>query len=285
MATGVAARSLDRFLSEDDRIVLLHDRCPRAELDRVTACIERSQVLAFDCSERVHDAWTPPPHVTPAAFFRYLAPDLVGESLRCVYLDVDVVVRRDPTPLHDQDLDGSMIGAVRSRVAPYFASPGGVQRWRDAGVPSTAPYFNSGVLVMDLERWRARDVTRRLTEYLEQYGSDAYLADQEALNVAVVGDWFELDRTWNYITHVAESFLQEPGIEPDDPAIVHFAGRAKPWSPGRQPIFTEDWYDVLAGTPWSEFAPRPPEPPSGLRAAVRRTAGRALRRVRDLARE
>jgi lipopolysaccharide biosynthesis glycosyltransferase len=125
----------------------------------------------------------------------------------------------------------------------------------EAGIPGHAPYFNSGVLVLDIQRWLDRDVTRAITNYLVDYGDRANLADQEAVNVAVYGDWVSLDRTWNYVTYVADYFLQEPEAEPSSPCIAHFAGRSKPWSFERPPLFTDEWFEVLTETPWAGFSP------------------------------
>lgn len=285
MPTGVAIRSLDRHLRRTDQILLLHDAVTPATLRDVRTCVSQADVSAVDCSSMLERAWVPPAHVTRAAYLRYLAPAILSGEPRCVYLDGDVVVRSDPSGLHDHPLHGMTLGAVRSRVAPFAASPGGIQRWLELGVPSTAPYFNSGVYVADLDRWRALDVTGRITSFLAAHGNATSLADQEALNVAVVGDWIELDRTWNYVTHVTESFLQHPELEPKDPGIVHFAGRSKPWSPGRQPLFADEWYAIKAETPWADFTPSPPAPSRGLRARGRRTLGRTLRSVRRLMRE
>lgn len=283
MPTGVAIRSLDRFLSPADQIALLSTGLTDSDRHQLNECARTAKVTHHDCEGLSDPSWIPVPYLSPASYLRYLAPSLLPNADRCVYLDGDVVVRRDVRPLHDVDLNGATLAAVRSRVAPFAASPGGIRRWMELGIPSTAPYFNSGVYVMDLDRWRRRDVTARIADFLRRHGADAYLADQEALNVAVTGDWVQLDRTWNYITHVAENFLQQPELEPTDPHIVHFAGRLKPWSWGRQPLFAEDWHASLAETPWAGFAPSPPSAPKGLKAAARRTIGRMARGLRDLA--
>jgi lipopolysaccharide biosynthesis glycosyltransferase len=284
LPTGVAVRSLDRFLSGEDRIVLLHDAVQRHDLDRVRSCASSAAVSAVDCHAMLERAWRPPGHVTNAAFLRYVAPRILEGEARCVYLDGDVVVRGDPRPLHDAAIAGTTLGAVRSRVAPFIASAGAIGPWLDMGLPSAAPYLNSGVLVMDLDRWRRRDVTARITDVMTRYGDRLALADQDALNAAVVGDWTELDRTWNFVTHVADSFLQQPELEPTDPSIVHFAGRAKPWVWGPQPLFAEEWHGLLGETPWKGFAPSPPAAARGVRATSRRLLARGLRRLRDVAR-
>jgi lipopolysaccharide biosynthesis glycosyltransferase len=194
-------------------------------------------------------------------------------------------VRRDPAALAGANLGGRTLGAVRSRVSPFAASPGGVRVWFELGMPGAAPYFNAGVLVMDLERWRAGDVTTRLTDFLVRYGDTTWLSDQEALNAVLWNDWQPLDRCWNYITHVVESFLPAPEQEPDDPGIVHFAGRSKPWVFGTMPMYAEEWYRVLASTPWQGFVPGRPPAPTGIKASMRRLAGKGVQRLRAAMRD
>lgn len=285
MPTGVAVRSLDRFLSSDDTVVVLHLGLSADHISDLKQCVRQARLEFIECSGMIRDSWVPPPHVSVAAFLRYLAPELLVDDSRCVYLDGDVIVRSDPRPLHDVDLCGNTLAAVRSRVTPFAASPGGIAAWFELGFPSTAPYFNSGVLAIDLDRWRRERVTDKLTGYLDSYGDRAHLADQEALNAAVVGTWLPVDRTWNYVTHVTESFLQQPELEPSEPSIVHFAGRSKPWIYGRLPIFAEEWFSIAESTPWSGFRAAPPPRQIGARATLQSAAAGVLRGVRKLAKE
>lgn len=256
MPTGVALRSLSRFLSEADQVAILHVGLTDKDVADLRACGTPAHLTFFPCDDMRMDAsWIPPAQVSKAAFLRYFAPELLAGQSRCVYLDGDVLVRHDPRSLFNIDLHGHTLAAVQSRVTPFLASKGGVAAWREVGLASTAPYFNSGVLVIDLDRWRERGVTASITNYLSEHGARANLADQEALNVAVYGDWLRLDRTWNYVTYIADYFLQAPEDEPHSPSIAHFAGREKPWSHQRAPLFTDEWFHILEGTPWAQFTP------------------------------
>lgn len=282
MPTGVAIRSLDRFLGRQDTVAVLHLGLTAEHQAKLQQCVANASIRFFNCDGLLRRSWQPPDHVTSAAFLRYLAPELLSSEQRCVYVDGDVLVRSDPAELFATDLAGRTVGAVRSRVAPYFASKGAVGAWREAGLPGAAPYFNSGVLVMDLKRWRERRITDSLTTYLDLHGDRAWLADQEALNVAVVGDWTPIDRKWNYITYVADYFLQMPESEPENPALVHFAGRAKPWVAGRSPLYADEWFDILQETPWRGHTPEQGPQPSGVRARMRRVVAGGLRSLRSL---
>ena len=285
MPTGVAIASLCRHLSDADRVMVLHLGLTSPEIEVLRRCAGKIELSAADCTGRLDPAWTPPSFNSQATFCRYLAAELMPGSHRCVYIDGDTIVRRDPRPLAETDLAGHTLGAVRSRVAPFVASPGGVRSWFEIGLPGAAPYFNAGVLVMDLDRWRSEDVSARLTRFLVQHGATTWFSDQEALNAVLWNDWRPLARDWNYVTHVVESFLPAPELEPEDPGIVHFAGRSKPWVFGTMPMYAEEWFDVLMDTPWAGFTPSPPPQPTGLKAGARRVAARGVRRLRAALRD
>jgi lipopolysaccharide biosynthesis glycosyltransferase len=281
MPAGVAIRSLDRFLDADDEIMVFHIGLDADDLHRLSTCAQNATFRERECSDLVDTAWVIPSHLSAAAYLRNLAPHVLPDTAMCVYLDADVVVRRDLAPLSALDLSASTLAAVRSRVAAFAASIGGVRRWFELGIPSTSPCFNSGVLVMNLDRWRERDVTAKVDHFLREHGREAWIADQEALNAALWDDWLELDRSWNYVTHVGDTFLQQPELEPADPHIAHFAGRRKPWVDGPWPLFAEDWYDVLGSTPWAGWRPAPPPVQRGVKAGARRALGRLARRARS----
>jgi lipopolysaccharide biosynthesis glycosyltransferase len=278
---GVAIASVDRFLGPSDRILVLHTGITAESQAMLDQCVRQAELEFIDCTGRLDAAWIPPSYVTSATYLRFLAAELLPDESRCLYLDGDVLVRRDIAPLFEVDIDDHVLAAVQSRVAPFVASPGGVANWFELGLRSTNPYFNAGVLLMNLERWRNEGVTARLTGFLRQYGNTIRFGDQEAMNAVLSERWVSVDRGWNYITHVTESFLQQPDLEPADPSIVHFAGRIKPWSYGAKPIFAEEWYKILKNTPWSSWRPSPVPPDRSIRARARRAVRAGFARVRD----
>lgn len=285
MPTGVALASLHRHLRQEDRVTVLHTGLSDVQLDALRSCTPGTPFTEVDCADLIDRSWPVPAYITSAAYCRNLAADLMPDVQRCLYIDGDTIVRRDPRPLATIDLGGATVAAVRSRVAPFLASPGGVFGWFELGLPGSAPHFNSGVLVLDLVRWRERDINAEVASYLRRFGDRSTIPDQEALNVALFDDWLPVGREWNYVTHIVHSFLPAPETEPIDPAIVHFAGQDKPWAHGPKPMFAEEWYELLASTPWRSYTPQPPQTPRGVRAASKRLLGRGLRRLRAAVQE
>ena len=132
-------------------------------------------------------------------------------------------------------------------------------------------YFNSGVMVIDLEAWRSEDIARRCIDLVRRKGPFVW-ADQDALNMVCGKDWAPLDARWNSFAAKASAasplgkpyaLLSLQHIWRTDPWIVHFSGPAKPWHAGTPPTVHDHLY-------W--------------RQAAKTRWGRRLRRGRTVAR-
>ena len=155
-------------------------------------------------------------------YARMLLPQLLpAEVERVIYLDCDMMVRAAIEELYGMDLGGQPLGAVRDALAPFIALRRDMTQ--NAGLFDGAdPYFNSGMLVMDLNQWREMDLAAEISA-LEQRGvlSKLYF-DQDLLNLIFRNRWFQLPWRWNTID-------AHPAHEALDPAILHFTLKAKPW--------------------------------------------------------
>lgn len=97
-------------------------------------------------------------HLTHSTFYRLAFDQLTGGSLgKVLLLDSDIVVLDSLHKLFELPLDGKPLGACYNISNPYF----GMQ---DAGMFSSegarplTPYFNAGVILVDMDAWRASDV-------------------------------------------------------------------------------------------------------------------------------
>lgn len=165
-------------------------------------------------------------HLNHSMYLRLLIPSLLPETERRVlYLDADVLVRNDLDAIWESDMEGCPVAAVQDGYIPSVSAPMGLAAFAELGLSASTKYFNSGLLLLDLELWRTEDLSRRAIEYMTT--TDSLLnADQEALNVAVGGRWKELHKTWNVLVGQAE-----PGRLPWYPEakLFHFVGPDKPW--------------------------------------------------------
>jgi lipopolysaccharide biosynthesis glycosyltransferase len=165
-------------------------------------------------------------HISNATYARLLIPKMLPNLTgRALYLDSDILVIDNLRQLWASTLtNGAVIGAVldegvlriRNRRDPLFYK-----------LPRVTRYFNAGVLLIDLERWRAERVAERALEYLIQNPQTPY-SDQDALNVACDGKWEQLEPRWNFQVYEQVPRIADLPSE-ERPEVVHFVTREKPW--------------------------------------------------------
>ena len=128
-------------------------------------------------------------------YYRIFIPSLFPEKKKAVYLDSDTVVLSDIAELYRTELCGKMVAAgsdavvAREDVFIGYAEEG-------VGVPYRR-YFNSGVMVMDLEEMRRQDVQGSFTRLLSTYHFNTICPDQDYLNVICRGKVLYLGSEWN----------------------------------------------------------------------------------------
>mgnify|MGYP000832768684 FL=1 len=89
-------------------------------------------------------------HIHKAAYLRLLIAKLLPLAVaKALYFDTDLVVKDDVAKLWDFPLDGHPIGAVKD-FGIMASSRMRRQKAESLGLPLGAPYFNSGVMIMDL---------------------------------------------------------------------------------------------------------------------------------------
>jgi lipopolysaccharide biosynthesis glycosyltransferase len=167
-------------------------------------------------------------YVSRATYLRLLLPRLLPEHLdRLLYLDCDILCAGSLRELFDLDLRGNVLAAVRDAHAGTLSDMGGLPglaRYPD--LAPDAPYFNAGVLVIDLPAWRERRVTERCFEYVERHAAEARFTDQDALNHTLHGNWLRLPKTWNHMLAEIDPSTVD-GIA--RARLVHSIGPVKLW--------------------------------------------------------
>jgi lipopolysaccharide biosynthesis glycosyltransferase len=181
-----------------------------------------------------------PKWLSTSTFARLLIPELLPpEVSRAVYIDADVLVRKDISPLFTHDLGGAPVGGVRD--AAIISTDHEMSGIRERQPPR--PYFNTGVLVIDAHLWRESRLGQRALEYAVGAG-DLPFPDQDAIN-AVCDAWHELDPRWN----VQHSKVLPPRGRYRSAAVWHFIG-GKPWNPELRTPGTYAWVVALARSGW-----------------------------------
>lgn len=220
-------------------------------------------------------------HISIATYFRLLLPSVLPPILdRVLFMDCDVVVNGSLHELWTTPLGDHPLAAASDRNLP-------MQRQR-LNMASDAPYFNAGIMLINLDLWRQEDVLKRGLAYAEKNSEKLNNWDQDVLNHLFEKRAVIVHQRWNAQSHLwgldPTWLAEQGGLNPeeqeahDDPAIIHFAGGgfAKPWSYRCPHPWKDRYRAVLATTPWADVSLDDlPEPaPAGL-------IGRIARRVRE----
>ena len=187
-------------------------------------------------------------HASPANYYRLMAPSLLPSAVnRVIYLDSDLIVRKNLAALWDHDLSGAPVGAVCDPAGAVPAEKLGLR---------PEDYFNSGVMLVDLDRWRALNLGVRVAQYIVEHPEEITYWDQDGLNGMLRGDWRRVPATWNAMHgffHRREPYAAYRD-EICDPAIVHFSGQGlKPWQYGTQHPFKSEYRKYRRQTPWPRY--------------------------------
>lgn len=167
-------------------------------------------------------------YVSRATYLRLLLPRLLPAHVeRLLYLDCDILCAGSLRELFDLDLRGNVLGAVRDAHAGSLSDMGGLPglaRYPD--LDPDAPYFNAGVLLIDLPGWRDQRITERCFEYVRRHADEARFTDQDALNHTLHGNWLRLPKTWNHMLAEIDPSTAD-GIA--QARVIHSIGPVKLW--------------------------------------------------------
>lgn len=167
-------------------------------------------------------------------YYRLLAGQMLPESLsRVLYLDPDILVINPLRELWETDMQGNMFAAAAHTGKTELAN--NVNRIR---LGTDHDYYNSGVLLIDLERCRSEVTPDELFAFVREHRRELVMPDQDLLN-AVYGDSILPldDALWNYDARNFNNYMLRSAGEQDmdwvmeNTAILHFCGKAKPWKP------------------------------------------------------
>jgi lipopolysaccharide biosynthesis glycosyltransferase len=180
----------------------------------------------------------------PPTYWSLLAPYAVAGTSRVLYMDCDVIVTGPVGRLYHHRLDGRTVAAAQDCL-PTVAEA--IENWRGLGFDPSAPYFNAGVMLIDVEKWKEMNVSRRAIEMCRANAQHLIAQhkwpqhEQYGLNVVLRDDWTRLPACWNHWSFA-------PGT---DACIVHYLGDGKPTKAECLTVFRELFVRTLARTPFA----------------------------------
>jgi lipopolysaccharide biosynthesis glycosyltransferase len=192
-------------------------------------------------------------HYTIDTYSRLWVADFFPENVnKVLYLDSDMVVVGSIKELWQTDISDHVVAAVTipgsTRCAPY-------------GIPESSGYFQSGVLVINLARWRSEHVLDRMIDWIGEHGHTIQDADQDVLNACLHDRRRPLPFFWNVIApfyfdqHPLRISEEERAGVRRDARIIHYNGPSKPWHYLSRHPRRADYWKYLRLTEWRDYRP------------------------------
>ncbi|THU73372.1 hypothetical protein C4D60_Mb04t22140 [Musa balbisiana] len=170
----------------------------------------------------------------------YLADILPRSVRRVIYFDSDLVVVDDVARLWATDLAPDHVLAAPEYCHANFTSYFTDRFWSDPVFPRALSgrlrppcYFNTGVMVMDLDRWRAGGYTRKLEGWMEVQKREARIYELGSLPpflLVFAGEVKGVEHRWNQHGlggDNVEGLCRD--LHPGPVSLLHWSGKGKPW--------------------------------------------------------
>lgn len=221
---------------ETFKIYMMHTDIPDEECAK-TDSFCRAHGSSLECVRISDEAFSDAPvfrHYTKAMYYRLLAFQLLpGDIGKILYLDPDILVLNGVRPFYDLDIEDYLYaGATHSAFV-------GITKYVNQirlGNTDLAEYFNSGVMMMNLEKQREEISEQEIFDYVKEYENVLILPDQDVINALYGKKIRPVDDTvYNYDARLYTIYNLLSGGRQDldwvmqNTVFLHFCGKSKPW--------------------------------------------------------
>ncbi|KAM0943038.1 putative polygalacturonate 4-alpha-galacturonosyltransferase [Dioscorea sansibarensis] len=185
-----------------------------------------------------------PKYLSILNHLRFYLPEIFPKLDKVVFLDDDIVVKKDLTGLWSIDLKGKVNGAVETCGENFHR----FDRYLNFSNPLIAKNFDPhacgwayGMNVFDLSQWRKQKITEIYHSW-QKLNRDRTLWKLGTLPPGLITFWnrtFALDRSWHVLGLGYNPNVSQKDIE--RAAVIHYNGNMKPWLEIGIPKFRNYW--------------------------------------------
>lgn len=190
----------------------------------------------------------------------FVSSDLPQELNRVLYLDCDIVVSRSIRELWNLDLHGKTMAALMDAFSKYYRA--------NIDLEPDDIMFNSGVMLIDLEKWRGDNVEDRLLKFIAVRNGRIQQGDQGVLNAVLSHDTYCFEPQFNSVTIFYDFTYKEmliyrrpPQFYTEEqvreavvnPSIIHFTTSflsKRAWMKGCRHRYAGEWMKYKMMSPW-----------------------------------
>lgn len=184
-------------------------------------------------------------------YLRLFVPEKLPDLDKIIYLDCDMIVLGSLGELYAIDLEDNILGASLDSDVVIKSS----KVW-DYIKKINPLYFNAGMLLMNLEKMRRDNLTKRMQEWLSK-GKKLMFPDQDALNSLYKDRCIITPLKYNaqfplLAVMGTKLFPKEHPeyLQIENPIIIHFCTAQKPWLYLPEPPYKKEFKKYFEMTPW-----------------------------------
>lgn len=260
-AVAMASVLVNTKVSQRIQFYLIDDEIQQENKEKITKTVQNLggniEFIKIKNS-RLEDCYVSG-ELSRASYFRLDIANILDENIeKIIYLDCDLLVYDDIEKMWQLDMGGKPVAATCD-LGIMASARVRKQKNKFIGLPFDAPYFNAGVLIMDLKKWRDGNYAEAIIALATQNKYPNH--DQDALNKFFMNNWQEIPLRWDVIPPVFNLFLKivtkpdlrKKAIEAKlNPAIFHYAGGYKPWEYEIHDGFNDKYYEYLKLTEYKD---------------------------------
>ena len=257
----VIASIIDNNKEEKITFHLLHTNLTKERCDTIKAWVEGFQGKHVCFYQMQKETFRDFPidentYLDYGAYIRLYLGECLPHLDKVIYLDCDIIVRGQLTELWNTDISEYAVAGVRDRINDY------IRVYNRLRYPMADGYINSGMMLINLKRWREDGFFRKAQQVACERGADVLKNhDQDIINAIYHGqilmlpfrynllEYYLYVEEWLYLDH---KYYPEIGEACQHPVIVHFCMPQKPWHYECINPFKTLYYKYRKMTPWPE---------------------------------
>lgn len=213
-------------------------------------------------------------YFTKEMYLRIFIPNILKDCDKAIYIDIDTMIMDDIAKLYQIDLEDYYVAAAKdfnSIVNVKFFDSINKYFNECLKIKDMNNYFNSGVLLMNLQKLREINVVQKTYDILEKFKELLY-PDQDVLNLICEDHVKIIDNNWNFVPLINVSLIQDEtfqnlaaewAIGLADRKLIHYISEEKPWDEPKR-FYSAGWWKKAKETPvyqklLSEYFQKHPE--------------------------
>lgn len=194
--------------------------------------------------------------VNIATYYRLLLSKYIPVD-KLLFIDVDTIVNNPINELYDTNIEDYYVAAVEDATQTK-------DRHEFLNMDGNARYFNAGIILVNLKKWREDKLFEVFMKYIEGLTTQLKAHDQDILNSVLNGRWKRIPLKYNQYEknpdiekYILPSFFTRKELEEarQNPVIIHYVGVRKPWHYTNKHIKKYLYWKYLAMTPYKNYKP------------------------------